>query len=197
MAETPGPDLADGDDVADGTLLVHTEPDPDGTYKTVVTVMPLGTQRMDPVAAVLYAVTAHFAAHVADTDAAIVADMTGHVPDEAIAQLLVGLHAKRHIADEATHPMRFHPIVTVDRQPQVELYYHGERIGEAPPSDIHRHAGAVLDAAAIASLDGDLRRALIDWVDIDDSEARSAVACVGRRRQLITYQAANTEENRT
>lgn len=162
-------------------LWVRSELLPDGTYG-------VGLNYGDDLAWLLnrgqslaYAAACVAVATTAEHEAAVFASMTSRgIPDDAVAELILGIRQDRPATHADTHPLRFEPgVALADRHPFVKIQADGQMPSQVSPEALRQHAGGVLQALAAADLDAALLRALVSRVDLEEAAARAVIDDLG------------------
>ena len=166
------------DTAADREVWIKTDPTPDGTGYVVTLEVGQDTARiLTPDEAMAHAAGVLAAAHRAEYDAAVLAQLTKlGIERESVAMLIRQLRDDRPPLDPAaTHPLTLEPCVNAAGKPFITVASPGREQGQWTTEDARSHAIAVLECVAVADLDAAYLRALTGLIGIDRSRARRVV----------------------
>jgi hypothetical protein len=168
-------------------VWVTSDLNPDGSTDYIVTVSANDdcALSLKADAAVRYCAAVTRAATIAQHDAAVLAQLTRvGISAESAGLTVVELRQDREpVADAATAPLRFEPIVSGSSgKPYVLVWAGAERISQWTPRDCFQHAGHVMQVLAGVDLDSAYFRYLVGTIGTDPQRARAAVHDLGSYR---------------
>jgi hypothetical protein len=166
-------------------IQISSEVTPEGAYVVAVHPTPDLSVALDRERALRYGISVLTAAHYADYEAALWAQMrAAGVGVDAVFEAVSALRAQRRALDhEATAPLSFDPIISAKtRQGVVKVLLNGEQIGQLDSTDAAEHAHIVLAAVASAELDGLYYQWLRETAQVKERTARGAVTDLARHQ---------------
>ena len=174
------------DTAADRAVWIKTDPTPDGSGYIVTLEVGQDTARiLTPDEAMAHAAGVLAAAHRAEYDAAVLAQLTKlGIDREGTVMVVRQLRADRPPLDPAvTYPLTLEPCVNGAGVPFITVASPGHEQGQWTTTDARSHAIAVLECVAVADLDAAYLRALTGLIGLDKNRARRAV------EDLVNYRA--------
>jgi hypothetical protein len=159
-------------------IWVSSEVAGDGEYVVTITFTPDLAVSLPTDRALAYAQAIIGSAHRADYDAAILAQLmdNGGLPVKTAAEYIAdSVRPYREPIDTGT-PLSLLPgISSGTMKPFLGIELKGKRIGDWTVEDALDHGYAVLDTIAVARLDHDYYKSLVERLGVDENRARAIV----------------------
>ena len=169
-------------------IWVRSDVMPDGSYRATIEFTPDESVTLNDEQAIKYAMAVLGAAHIAEYEAAILAQFkAAGVPEVAAAQYIAEkFRTLRTVPDTGTQLSLVPGISKLTKDAFLIVMLHGKESGQWDFNEARDHAQAVLDVIIAARLDQIYFLSLTKKMEMDDDLARRMVGGIGKFRPSLT-----------